>query len=120
MRAIRTLTFLHRLVLVWFVLSLGAAVASPIVNPVQYEMICSGSAVKFISVVDGEATDIAAPMSMDCPLCVMTSAPPPPAGLAVVGDAPPLLQYATRSIPAARIAAATAAPLPARGPPLNT
>jgi hypothetical protein len=41
--ALRSARTLARLVLVWFVLSLGVAVASPMVNPKAMELICSGS-----------------------------------------------------------------------------
>jgi hypothetical protein len=52
---------------------------------------------------------------LDCPLCVLTGAPPPTPVVAMPAVQP--LALAVQSIPAARIAAATAAPLPARGPP---
>ncbi|MBN9409446.1 MAG: hypothetical protein J0H69_09885 [Burkholderiales bacterium] len=115
MQALRALTRLHRLVLIWFGLSLGAAIASPLVHPVSYEMICSGTTVKFIAQVDGESVEMGS-MSMDCPLCVMTAAPPAVVQLDAVGVQPGL-GHVMRSIPAARLAAITAAPLPARGPP---
>ncbi len=109
------MSLLRRLVLAWFVLSLGVAAASPLVHPVNFEMICSGTSVKFIAQVDGEAVEMTS-MSMDCPMCFTALPPPPQPALVFVTMHPPLA-YATRSIPAARIAAATAAPLPARGPP---
>ena len=43
MQTIRSLRWLARLVLAWFVLSIGVAVASPLVNPQGMELICSGS-----------------------------------------------------------------------------
>jgi hypothetical protein len=52
---------------------------------------------------------------MDCPLCLLTGAPPPALVAALPHPLP--LAHAVQPIPAARIAAATAAPLPARGPP---
>jgi hypothetical protein len=53
---------------------------------------------------------------MDCPLCATSSAPPPPVLRLSAEPAQPLA-HVLQSIPAAHIAALTAAPLPARGPP---
>ncbi len=108
-----------RLVLVWFALSLGAAVASPIVAPKALEVICSGSGVMKILVraADGSVTEVSKPM-LDCPACATLGAPPPVIGVQVVPAQP--LAYALQSIPSAHIAALTAAPLPARGPPTRS
>lgn len=107
---------LGRLVLLWFVLSLGVAVASPLVYPQAMELVCSSAgAVKVIVQTDDGAQELGA-SHMDCPLCVLTGAPPPAQPLAAVPPIQPL-GHAVQSIPAARLAAATAAPLPARGPP---
>ena len=54
-------------------------------------------------------------VGMDCPLCATPSAPPPTPVAAVLPPHP--LAHALQPVEAARIAAATAAPLPARGPP---
>ena len=43
MRTLRHFTFISRLVLAWFVLSLGVAVASPIVKPKDILLVCTGS-----------------------------------------------------------------------------
>jgi hypothetical protein len=116
MRTLRHFTTLTRLVLAWFVLSLGVAVASPIVKPQDILLVCTGSGAMKVVVQadDGSATELAS-SSMDCPLCVSFAAPPP----VVQPSAQPAqpLAYALRSIPSAHIAARTASPLPARGPP---
>jgi len=116
MQTLRHFTFISRLVLAWFVLSLGVAVASPIVKPQDILLVCTGSGAMKVLVQsdDGGTTELAS-SSMDCPLCATTGAPPPMAR-AVVEPAQPLA-YALQSIPSAHIAARTAAPLPARGPP---
>jgi len=116
MQTLRHFTFISRLVLAWFVLSLGVAVASPIVKPQDILLVCSGSGAMKVLVQsdDGSTTELAS-NSMDCPLCAPMGAPPPVAR-AVVEPAQPLA-YALQSIPSAHIAARTAAPLPARGPP---
>ena len=51
-----------RLVLAWFVLSLGVAVASPIVNPQNLLMVCSGSGAMKVLLQsdDGTATELGA------------------------------------------------------------
>jgi len=116
MQALRHFTFISRLVLAWFVLSLGVAVASPIVKPQDILLVCSGSGAMKVLVQsdDGSTTELAS-NSMDCPLCAPMGAPPPVARVVVESAQP--LAYALQSIPSAHIAARTAAPLPARGPP---
>jgi hypothetical protein len=112
-RARRLISF----VLVGFVLSLGVAMASPVVYPRAVEWLCSSDGVvKAViqSDTDGGIQDIGT-SNLDCPMCLPAGAPPP-ASRVVAPSAPPLSRMAS-SIPAARLAAATAAPLPARGPP---
>jgi hypothetical protein len=116
MRTLRHFTFISRCVLAWFVLSLGAAIASPIVKPQDILLVCSGSgAMKvLVKAADGSAVEVAS-NTMDCPLCAPMAAPPPTARLATEPVQP--LSYALQGIASAHIAARTAAPLPARGPP---
>jgi hypothetical protein len=116
MRRLSHFTFLSRLVLAWFVLSLGVAVASPIVKPQDILLICTGSgAMKvLVKAADGSTSETVA-STMDCPLCVSLGAPPPVTNTVVVLTQP--LAYALQGLAAAHIAARTAAPLPARGPP---
>jgi hypothetical protein len=115
MSCLRHAKHIGRLVLLWFALSLGAAIASPIVNPQALELVCSGvGAIKMVVQTDDGAQEVGA-THMDCPMCLLTGTAPP-----VAVQVLPVLQplgHAVQSIPAARIAAATAAPLPARGPP---
>jgi hypothetical protein len=116
MRTLRHFTILTRLVLAWFVLSLGVAVASPIVQPQDVLLVCTGSgAMKVLVKADDGGTSEVASTAMDCPLCASSAAPPPVARLQAEPAQP--LAYALQAIPAAHIAARTAAPLPARGPP---
>jgi hypothetical protein len=106
---------LVRGVLALFLLSLGAAIASPLVKPQAMELICSGAGIiKAVVHTDDGVQEMGAG-HLDCPLCVLGGAPPLPS----VAALPPVLPlgHAVQPIPAARIAAATAAPLPARGPP---
>lgn len=115
MRALRHLTFLHRLALAWFLLSLGAAVAGPILHPQSIELVCSSAGAVKVIVHGEDGAQEQTRIGMDCPLCAVAGAPPTIVGLAVPTLAP--LARAVQSIPSARIAAATKAPLPARGPP---
>ena len=114
MQALRNTAFLARLVLAWFALSLGVAIASPIVKPQSIELICSGGVVKLVAQGDDPGTP-AGPHTLDCPLCAATGAPPVAAHES--GQTLQPLGHVLQSIPSARIAALTAAPLPARGPP---
>ena len=116
LKALRSAHRITRFVLVWFVLSLGAAIASPLVNPQATELICSGAGVMKLLVknADGSSTEVASRM-LDCPLCASVSAPPP-AAKATAEPAQPL-GHVLQTIPAAHIAALTAAPPPGRGPP---
>ena len=113
MQALRNAAFLARLVLAWFALSIGVAIAAPVVHPQGVELICSaGGAVKIM--VKGDVDKPAGLHTLDCPLCAPSGAPPVAgAGLA---QAQPLRHF-VEAIPAARIAALTRPIPPARGPP---
>jgi hypothetical protein len=118
----RPATGLIRWVLLWFALSLGAAIASPVVHPQAMELVCSATgSVKAIVHTDDGAQELGAG-HMDCPLCMLAGAPPATPTLELVCSATGLpvlmpLAHAVPPIAAAHIAAATAAPMPARGPP---
>lgn len=114
-------TFARRLarwVLLCFALSLGVAIASPLTHPQAMERVCSSAgAIKLLVTAPDGSAQVVSQMG-DCPLCVTASAPPPtPVGSRV--EPPPVPAYALHSIPAANTAYATAAPLPARGPPTS-
>jgi len=116
MRALRHFTNLTRLALAWFVLAVGAAAASPLIQPQEFLVVCSspGAMKLLIQAPDGSTSDVG-DNSMDCPLCLSVVAPPPLASPSAEPAQP--LAYALQTIAAAHIAALTAAPLPARGPP---
>jgi predicted short-subunit dehydrogenase-like oxidoreductase (DUF2520 family) len=116
MQSLRNAHRIARFVLVWFALSIGVAVASPIVKPQAMELICSGAGmVKMLVKTDDGGSKEVSLHTLDCPLCATSSAPPPVARLHAEPVQP--LAHVLQSIPAARIASLTAAPLPARGPP---
>jgi len=119
LHTLRNTPWLARLALLWFALTLGAAVASPMVQPQQELVICTGAGMlKVVLADDGTVTTAAATDTGDslfCPLCLVGGAPPP----FVLTDlaAPQPLSHVPQSIPAAIIAAKSAAPPPARAPP---
>lgn len=115
MHNLRHVRWLTRLVLAWFVLSIGVAVASPLVHPQAMELICSGSgAIKVLVKTDDGAKEMFG-HTLDCPLCAHVGAPPIASQAALPVLHP--LAHALRPISVAHIAARTAAPLPPRGPP---
>lgn len=115
MQTLRRAHTLARFALVWFALSIGVAIASPIVKPQAMELICSASgAMKVLVKTDDGAKELSG-HTLDCPLCASLSAPPPVVRLAAEPAQP--LAHVLQPIAAAHIAALTAAPMPARGPP---
>ncbi|MBB3642515.1 hypothetical protein FHY06_005648 [Variovorax sp. BK613] len=107
---------LVRLALLWFALSLGVAVASPLVHPQTVELVCSNAgSVKAIIHGDDGVQEMGAG-HMDCPLCVLSGAPPATTPTVELPAFAPLARV-VRQVPSAHIAAAATAPLPARGPP---
>lgn len=117
MHLLRTSSMLARLILAWFVLTLGAAIASPLVRPQALELVCTtGSTAKLVVLGDGSPDAPSAPHGLDCPLCLHFGTPPSQAqSLAVVHPQP--LAHALPPIVAATLAAIAGAPLPPRGPP---
>ncbi|HMS26231.1 MAG TPA: hypothetical protein PKC80_02525 [Burkholderiaceae bacterium] len=120
MQTLRSAQHLARLVLVWFALSLGVAIASPVVNPQDLQMVCSGSGGMKLIVGNANANiDLEQDttlLSMDCPLCAT--------GLAITPELPTLNftqavpgNFATLDTAFISTAQFSSAPLPARGPP---
>ena len=115
LQTLRQSRWITRLVLVWFALFIGAAVASPLVKPVSGQMVCTAMG-GMKMVMDGDDGNAAQPSaSMDCPLCAPMMTPPSPQARAV--EPPSALAHALQTLPAARIAGLAGAPLPPRGPP---
>lgn len=116
MQSLRRSTLLARLVLAWFLLAVGVAIASPIVQPQAMEMVCTaGGGVKLVA-LDSDATDAtAAHHTLDCPMCQAATVPPAMQRASSVPPQP--LAHALQPIAVAHIAALAGAPLPPRGPP---
>lgn len=103
--------------LIWFALTLGVSGAAPWVNPQAQQLVCTatgGMALAGDSDGDGNA-DAGASAALDCPQCLFGGLPPQ-AGTPAVAAQVPACHIGCRAV-AARVALASAAPLPARGPP---
>jgi hypothetical protein len=101
-------------VLAWFVLSLGAAIASPVVQPQTLTLVCSAAGVVKLVAGSDESANPASHSTLDCVLCLALGAPPVIQSSASVRTHDALAPTALQS---AVFAWRTAAPLPARGPP---
>ena len=116
MQTLRHARRLTRWMLAWFMLSIGVAIASPLVKPQALELICSGSGAMKVLVYTDDGLQVQNQHnSLDCPLCAATGLPP--AQSLVLAPAQEALFYALQPVAAARIASRVGAPLPARGPP---
>ena len=117
MQAFRQLRHLTRFVLVWFALSVGVAIASPMVHPQAMDLVCTSTGSMKL-VVQGDDADVAATnLTLDCPLCASLSVPPPALNNSLTQPAPFSLAHALEPLAAAHIASVTSPPLPSRGPP---
>jgi len=118
MQTLRQAQLLARLVLVWFVLALGVAVAAPLVQPQALELVCSSAgAVKLVQVGDDGST--AAAHLLDCPLCLTGSGSAPPPAVPSSWAQPLPQAHALPALAAPIHAGRTAAPPPSRGPPAH-
>lgn len=116
MHTLRTSSLLARLILAWFMLTIGAAIASPIVHPQALQLVCTtGNAMKLVVGNDGADATPPGHHTLDCPLCLHFSAPAPQAQTVVEPQQP--LAHALLPAVRATIAALVGAPLPPRGPP---
>ncbi|RYF07035.1 MAG: DUF2946 domain-containing protein [Comamonadaceae bacterium] len=127
MHALRSVRSIACLVLAWFVVAMGVAVAAPAVHPrLAMERICSSSgAVLWVASAPSAATasdagalSASAHHTLECPLCLSPAPPPwavapalhrmpaPPAGAGQQPTAPPVTL--------------TRAPFPPRAPPALT
>jgi len=116
MQTLRNAHLIARFVLVWFALSIGVAIASPMVNPQSLQLVCSGSgSMKVISMdADGKSTSTVS-HTLDCPLCASISAPPPVDIIGFSSVAP--RSYSAPVQDTGSFTPVLATPPPARGPP---
>jgi hypothetical protein len=116
LQILRNAHHLTRLVLVWFALFVGAAVASPLVKPEAVQLVCSAiGGVKLVQ-ADAAGADVDGVVSLDCPACLPLIAPP------VVDKLAPLpmgnLSHVLQPLPAAQLASLLGQPWQARAPPI--
>ena len=104
-----------RLVLVWFALFIGVAIASPILNPTETQMVCSSAGGMKMVPSGEEGAEAKLTANMDCPLCAPVVVPLQ-SGATTFDHASPVA-HSLHPVAAAIIAAHTAPPLPSRGPP---
>ncbi|RFO95158.1 DUF2946 domain-containing protein [Rhodoferax lacus] len=118
MQTLRNAKLIARFVLVWFALSIGVAIASPMVNPQGMQLVCSGSTAMKIVVTDDNGQATTSSHTLECPLCASISAPPP-MEIVAFGSAAPVA-FAAPLYGASDIPLTLTAPPPARGPPARS
>jgi len=113
--ALRTSRFVASLVLAWFVLFIGAAVASPHGASGLVQEVCStAGVVKLIDLGGDEHGKTSTHGAGDCPLC---SAVPPVHLTESTSPRPLAISLALGDTGSAQPPGRTAPPLPSRGPP---
>jgi hypothetical protein len=105
-----------RLVLVWFALFIGVAIASPILSPTETQMVCSSAGGMKMVASGEEGVDAKLTPNMDCPLCAPVHVPLDSCNPNFDHASP--LAHSLHPVAAALIAANAAPPLPSRGPPV--
>ncbi len=119
LQSLREARSIVRWMLVWFALSIGVAVAAPVVNPQALTLICTTAGnVKFVAESVGDNAD-GAPSGMqthalDCVMCLPAGAPPVTSAVLHAGPAARSPQPA--ALPE-RVPARLAKAASARGPP---
>jgi hypothetical protein len=119
LQSLRNAQVLTRLVLVWFALFIGVAVASPLVKPEATQLVCTAMGSMKLVQADADTEGTAAATwhsAIDCPACLplMASTPSaPPLGLPPGG-----LSHVLQARPAARLASMLGQPWQARAPPV--
>ena len=115
LHTLRNTPWLAKLALLWFAVTLGVAVASPLVNPQQELLICTSVGMAKVVLADDGSVTTNPVAQAHCPLCLTSGLPPSFVSLVFEPLLP--LGRVLQSIPAARIAALTGAPPPSRAPP---
>jgi hypothetical protein len=115
LQSLRNAHRLTRLVLVWFALFVGVAVASPLVNPEGVQLVCTtAGSVKLVQLdADGEEAQ-SSHHGLHCALCLPVAAPPV---VSVSVSVHVGLSYALLPSEQARLASLIGLPWQARAPP---
>ena len=115
MHHLRNAKLIARFMLVWFALSIGVAIASPMVKQQGMELVCSGAGAMKVIFAGDDGKMPATGHTLDCLLCAGISAPPPMEILAFSATAPK--GFVQPSAGSNFVFFVLAAPPPARGPP---
>ncbi len=114
MERLRHARVLARLVLAWFALSVGVAMAAPVLQPAAVQWICTGGGAAKLLLSADDGPTAPAGHTPDCPLCATPALPPPDGGRHLDPAAPGASAQGT---PPAWVALRRDAPPPGRGPP---
>jgi hypothetical protein len=115
MQTLRRARHLARLVLGGFVLALGVAMASPLVQPQAMDLVCTVDGSVKLVVHDSDDGQAQGRHALDCPACLQVAAPPARFVFLVGHDTP--LSFTPRFAAGLHAITRAAAPLPPRGPP---
>ena len=114
---------LHQLrlgIVVWLILGMTAAFASPFLRPARYEVVCGASGKAHLVTHDDNSFGKSRPKNfhdMDCALCAATSLPRLALDTPSLQPIDGLLNFALPTL--VQAVPPTAAPPPARAPPFN-
>ena len=114
MHCLRSSSWLARLILAWFVLTVGVAMASPIVHPKAMELVCSGTGNLTLIALGEDGAELSH-QTLDCSMCQSPTLPPCSVSVRFAHVQP--LAHALKKAAIAHIASTVGAPLPPRGPP---
>ena len=119
LQSLRNANRLTRFLLVWLVLFVGSAVASPLVKPEAVHLVCTAiGGVKLVQ-LDAAGADVdsaASHTALDCPACLPLIAPPVADGFAPLTTGH--LSHVLQTLSASRLASLLGQPWQARAPPV--
>ena len=115
LQSLRQAKHLVRCLLAWFVLSLSAAVASPLLQPHSANWVCTAAGMTQVPGAADEGESATAHQGMHCVLCAPAAAPPPPEVCPQTDS--DSLSFVLQPVAAAHVAWRANALLSARGPP---
>lgn len=112
--SLRNAHHLILIVLVWFTLFIGLAVASPVFNPKDVQLVCSTvGSVKLVQ-LDADGQETPGIEGLHCPLCLPVATP---TSMAVQVPVHAGLSYALIPVEQAQLASLIGLPWQARAPP---
>jgi len=118
MQTLRNAKLIARFMLVWFALSIGVAVASPMVKPDGMQLVCSGSGAMKVVLTDEDGAQSTIIHTLDCPLCASIGGLPPLNSVTLSNEEP--RTFGTPDAKFEPLQFISAAPPPARGPPARS